>query len=88
MGLILLRGESEAEIGLGFKLYVLLWLVGVVCLIWFWFDLPPYIKWPLSIIEALGAPDLESVKALFSKQKKSIKGDGCNQSKRKGVRDN
>ena len=59
----------NAEMGVGFKLYLVVWTLVVICLIVFWSSLPGFIKWPLSILEAIAAPDLQSFKALFSSGK-------------------
>jgi len=60
----------DAEMGIGFKLYLVVWTLVVIGLIIFWSSLPGFIKWPLSILEAIAAPDIESFKALFSSGKK------------------
>ena len=45
-----------------FTAWVIVWLVLIVVLILFWWDISPWISWPLAIIEAIFVPDIRNVR--------------------------
>lgn len=64
------RNLLPDTMGLGFMLYLVSWTVIAILLLWFWSDLPVYVKWPASMFEALAAPDVGAFRALFSHKKR------------------
>ena len=48
-----------------FSLYLMVWLLTIVLLWIYWWEIPTYLAWIISIIEIIFAPDFKSVKMLF-----------------------
>jgi hypothetical protein len=45
--------------------YVVVWVLVIVFLWAYWFDLNVYVKWTLAVLEALFVPDFTSMRIIF-----------------------
>lgn len=57
------------ELGPGFVLYLLVWTALAFALLFFWNEIPTFVRWPASLIEALAAPDLSAFRDLFKRKR-------------------